>query len=215
MQGDPAMASAMTGPVVVILAGGRATRMGGGDKALRPFAGGTLLDHVLDRLGGHRAPIVLNANGDPARFARFHLPVVPDPLPDQPGPLAGVLAGMEWAAAHAPGATDLVSVPCDSPFIPHDLIARLLRARDAAGADMACAMSGGQAHPVVALWPIRLAPVLRQDLTGGMRRIDAWTARFRLVHVRFSATPVDPFFNANRPDDLAEAEGLMAKLQRP
>jgi molybdopterin-guanine dinucleotide biosynthesis protein A len=215
MQGDPAMASAMTGPVVVILAGGRATRMGGGDKALRPFAGGTLLDQVLDRLGGHRGPIVLNANGDPARFARFHLPVVPDPLPDQPGPLAGVLAGMEWAAAHAPGATDLVSVPCDSPFIPHDLIARLLRARDAAGAEMACAMSGGQAHPVVALWPTRLAPVLRQDLTGGMRRIDAWTARFRLVHVGFSATPVDPFFNANRPDDLAEAEGLIAKLQRP
>jgi molybdopterin-guanine dinucleotide biosynthesis protein A len=140
---------------------------------------------------------------------------VPDPLPDQPGPLAGVLAGMEWAAAHAPGATDLVSVPCDSPFIPHDLIARLLRARDAAGAEMACAMSGGQAHPVVALWPTRLAPVLRQDLTGGMRRIDAWTARFRLVHVGFSATPVDPFFNANRPDDLAEAEGLIAKLQRP
>jgi molybdopterin-guanine dinucleotide biosynthesis protein A len=199
--------------VIVALAGGRATRMGGGDKALRRLGGRTLLDHVLARLAGQAERIVLNANGDPARFARFGLPVVADGVPDHPGPLAGVLAGMEWAATHAPDATDIVSVPVDCPFIPRDLVARLIAARDEAGAELACATSLGQAHPVVGLWPRHLAPALRTALTQqGARRIDAWTARFRLVQVPFAADPVDPFFNANRPEDLVEAEALLNQL---
>jgi len=197
-----------TDPVILVLAGGRASRMGGGDKALRPFAGATLLDHVLARLAGQPAhQIVLNANGDPQRLARFGLTVVADTVPDHPGPLAGVLAGMEWALAHAPGVADLVTVPTDSPFVPLDLVARLLAARDAAGADLACAASGGRAHPVCGLWPVRLAPLLRRALVEEqLYRISRWTARFRLVEVEYSVLPVDPFLNINTPEELAEAE---------
>jgi molybdenum cofactor guanylyltransferase len=197
-------------PVILVLAGGRATRMGGGDKALRPFGGTTLLDHVLARMAGQGGPIVLNANGDPARLARFGLPVLPDSVPDHPGPLAGVLAGMEWVAATAPGTADLVTVPTDSPFLPYDLVDRLIEARDAAGADMACAASAGQAHPVAGLWPVRLAPLLRQALVEErLHRIDRWTARFALVHVSFPTEPFDPFLNVNTPDDLASAEAWL------
>jgi molybdopterin-guanine dinucleotide biosynthesis protein A len=210
--------SAMTGramtdrrPVILVLAGGRATRMGGGDKALRPFGGSTLLDHVLARMAGQGGPIVLNANGDPARLARFGLPVVPDSVPDNPGPLAGVLAGMEWVLANAPATTDLVTVPTDSPFLPTDLVDRLIRARDAAGAEMACAASAGQVHPVVGLWPVRLAPLLRRALVEErLHRVDRWTPRFALVHVPFPTEPYDPFFNVNTPDDLAAAEAWLA-----
>jgi molybdenum cofactor guanylyltransferase len=195
-------------PVIVVLAGGCATRMGGGDKALRPLGDSTLLGQVLARLAGQGSAIVLSANGDPARFAAFGLPVVADPMPDHPGPLAGVLAGMLFAA-QLPGCVDVVSVPSDSPFIPRNLVARLLAARLADGAELACATSLGQTHPVVGLWPVRLAPVLRQALEDGVRRVDAWTARFRLAHVSFAADPVDPFFNANRPEDLAVAEDVL------
>jgi molybdenum cofactor guanylyltransferase len=197
-------------PVILVLAGGRATRMGGGDKALRPFGGTTLLDHVLARMAGQGEPIVLNANGDPARLARFGRPVLPDSVPDHPGPLAGVLAGMEWVAANAPGTADLVTVPTDSPFLPTDLVDRLIQARNAAGADIACAASAGQAHPVAGLWPVRLAPLLRRALVEeGLRRVDRWTARFALVHVAFPAEPFDPFLNVNTPDDLAAAEAWL------
>ena len=198
-------------PVIVVLAGGRATRMGGGDKALRKFGRTTLLDHVLARLAGQPArATVLNANGDPARFARFGLPVVPDTVPDHPGPLAGVLAGMEWSLAHAPGTADIVTVPTDSPFLPPDLVDRLLAARKAAFADMACAASAGQTHPVAGLWPVRLATQLRQALVEerlyGVRR---WSARFNLAQAEFATVPVDPFLNLNRPDDLTAAEALL------
>jgi molybdopterin-guanine dinucleotide biosynthesis protein A len=198
-------------PVILVLAGGRATRMGGGDKALRPFGGTTLLDHVLARMDGQGGPILLNANGDPARLARFGLPVLPDSVPDHPGPLAGVLAGMEWVLTNASATTDLVTVPTDSPFLPTDLIDRLIRARDAAGAEMACAASGGRAHPVVGLWPVRLAPSLRHALVEErLHRVDRWTALFALVQVPFSTEPYDPFLNVNTPDDLAAAEAWLA-----
>ncbi len=214
MKAGATKAGAMTiesRPVVLVLAGGRATRMGGGDKALVGLGGATLLDHVLARLAGQRPRrIVLNANGDPTRFARFGLPVVADGVPDYPGPLAGVLAGMEWTLAHEPGAADLVTVPTDAPFLPGDLLDRLIAARDAAGAQMACAASAGQAHPVCALWPVRLAPMLRHALVAEeMRRIDRWTARFAIVQVPFAAAPVDPFLNVNTPDDLAAASALL------
>jgi molybdopterin-guanine dinucleotide biosynthesis protein A len=197
--------------VIVVLAGGRATRMGGGDKALRMLGDATLLDHVLNRLAGQGGRIVLNANGDPARFARFGLPVVADSLPNHPGPLAGVLAGMEWAMRHAPGRADIISVPTDSPFIPRDLIARLLAARAAEGAELACASSRGRTHPVVGLWPVRLAAELRAALLGGVRRVEAWTAGFRRVQVPFEGGAVDPFLNINRMEELAEAAALLGQ----
>lgn len=201
-------------PVILVLAGGRATRMGGGDKALCPFGRATLLDHVLARMAGQGSRIVLNANGDPARMARFGLPVVPDSVPDHPGPLAGVLAGMEWVQVHAPGVADLVTVPTDVPFLPTDLVARLVQARDEAGAELACAASGGQAHPVVGLWPVRLAPVLRAALVEErLFRLHRWMARFAVVHVPFPTEPFDPFLNINTPDGLTAAETWLDRAE--
>ena len=195
----------MSGPAILVLAGGRATRMGGADKPLLPLAGTTLLEHVLARMAGQGAPILLSANGDPARFAHLGLPVLADPLPGHPGPLAGLLAGMEWLAAHAPATTCLVSVPADTPFLPRDLVARLQAARAAAAATLACAESGGRMHPVIGLWPVRLAPELRQALaTEGLRRVGAWAGRYTLARAVFSASP-DPFLNVNTPEQLLQA----------
>jgi molybdopterin-guanine dinucleotide biosynthesis protein A len=193
----------------VVLAGGLARRMGGGDKPLRELGGRPLLAHVLERLATQVARLVLNANGDPARFAGFGLPVVPDGLPNHPGPLAGILAGLDWAAEHAPGCAWIVSVPGDSPFIPADLVARLHAACAAAGVPLACARSAGQAHPPVGLWPVELRGDLRAALLAGERKIDRWTARHGVAHAEWEAGPVDPFFNANTPEELAEAARLL------
>jgi molybdopterin-guanine dinucleotide biosynthesis protein A len=191
-------------PPVLVLAGGLATRMGGGDKGFRRLAGRTLLDHVLDRVRPQTDLVLLNANGDPARFAPYGLTVVTDTLPGHLGPLAGVLAGLEWLAAHAPDVPDLATVPTDTPYLPRDLVRRLLDARAEAGAELACAASGGRDHPVVGLWPVRLAADLRRAmLEEGARGVRRWTARFSVALADYPATPVDPFFNANRPEDLA------------
>lgn len=196
--------------VIVLLAGGLSRRMGGGDKALRLLGGRPVLAHVIARMAPQAARLVLNANGDPARFAAYGLPITPDPIEGFAGPLAGVAAGYRWAAAHAPDATDIVTVPTDGPFVPRDLVARLVEGRRTAGADLACAASGGQPHPVVGLWPLALAADLEQALIQeGVRKVDVWTARHRLATVPFATTPIDPFFNANRPEDLAEAERLL------
>ncbi len=193
-------------PAVLVLAGGRATRMGGGDKALLPFDGFTLLDQVLDRLAAQGSRTLLSANGDPARFSRFGLPVLADTLPDFWGPLAGVLAGLEWLLAHAPETADLLTVPTDTPFLPRDLVPRLLAARAAEGATLACAASGGQVHPVVGLWPVALAPALRTALTEeGVRRVEKFAARYPRVVVAFDTAPVDPFLNVNTPAELTAA----------
>jgi molybdenum cofactor guanylyltransferase len=197
----------------VLLAGGLSRRMGGGDKCLRRLGGSSILERVIERLRPQARRLVINANGDPARFAAFGLPVAPDAVADFPGPLAGVLTGMMWARAHAPDVADIVTVPTDGPFVPRDLVARLVAARDAAGADLVQAASGDQAHPVVGLWPVRLADDLRRALVEqSIRKVDVWTARHRLVTVAFATDPVDPFFNANRPEDLAEAERLLARV---
>jgi len=193
--------------LAVILAGGLARRMGGGDKAMRPVAGRPLLDHLLDRLRPQVARIILNANGDPSRFASYGLPVIPDTLPDNPGPLAGILAAMEHAAAA--GLPDILSVTGDAPFIPLDLLARLRAARDAAGTPLACARSGGRTHPPIGLWPVALRDELRVALLAGERRIDRWTARHGCAVADWPAIPCDPFFNANAPEDLVEAERLL------
>ena len=196
----------------VILAGGLSRRMGGGDKGLRPLAGKPILEHVIDRAVPQVGQAVLNANGDPQRFARFGLPVVPDSLPDFPGPLAGVLAGMEWARANAPGATHVATFAGDSPFLPRDLVARM--AAELPRADLASVRSAGQDYPIVGLWPVALADALRRAMVEeGMRKVDRWTARYRLAVVEYAAEPVDPFFNANAPEDLDEAERLLTLLE--
>ncbi|NGM22695.1 molybdenum cofactor guanylyltransferase MobA [Roseomonas stagni] len=199
--------------LAVILAGGLARRMGGGDKPLRLVAGRPLLDHLLDRLRPQVPAVILNANGDPARFATYGLPVVADTLPDHPGPLAGILAALDHAAAAHPGLPWVVSLTGDAPFIPLDLVARLHAAREAAGVPLSCARSDGQTHPPIGLWPVALRHDLRAALLGGERKIDRWTARHGCAHADWDTVPYDPFFNANAPEDLAEAEGIARHLQ--
>jgi molybdenum cofactor guanylyltransferase len=195
----------------LLLAGGQSRRMGGGDKALRLLAGRTLLDRVIDRVQPQVAALVLNANGDPSRFARFGLPVVADSIADFAGPLAGILAGLDWTAANRPDCPLVVSLATDAPFLPTDLVPRLVEGMDAQRAELACAASGGQPHPVIGLWPINLRDELREALVAqGIRKVDVWTARHSLATVDFPVSPIDPFFNANRPDDLDRAAALLA-----
>jgi len=194
----------------VLLAGGQSQRMGGGDKNLRLLNGKPMLAHVIERAKPQVDALVLNANGDPQRFAAFGLPIVADSVAGFAGPLAGVLAGLDWAAKNLPEAELVASFATDAPFFPRDLVRRLAVALEEGGFDLACAQSNGQAHPVFALWPVSLREALREALAGGLRKVDRWTARYKLVEVEFSAEPVDPFFNANRPEDLAEAERLIA-----
>lgn len=185
--------------------------MGGGDKCLRQVGGETILARVIARVRPQVDALVLNANGDPARFASYELPVVPDSVPDFAGPLAGVLAGLEWAEAHHPQARYIVTVPADGPFVPRDLVARLADALVAEDAELVTAASGVQAYPVVGLWPLRLRQALHDALTKeGVHKIDAWTKRYRRAMAAFPADPIDPFFNANTPEQLAEAERLAA-----
>ena len=200
----------------VLLAGGLSRRMGGGDKCLRPLGGKTILAHVIERAQPQVARLVLNANGDPARFAEVALPVAADVVEGYAGPLAGVLTGLEWAAANASGATWVASFACDAPFLPSDLVARMLAAIESEGAEMACAASHGRSHPVFGLWPLRLKDELRHAmLEEEIRKVDIWTARYRLATVDFpdielNCRTVDPFFNTNRPEDLEESESLFA-----
>jgi len=191
-------------PVGVILAGGLARRMGGGDKGLLPFAGGTLLGAVIARVRPQVTALALNANGDPGRFAAYGLPVLADPVPGQPGPLAGLLAAMDWAAAQ--GAAQVLTLPTDTPFLPHDLVARLIAA--APGRAAIAATAGGGAHPVIGLWPVTLAPVLRSHLQTGERRVGAFAAAVGAAKVPFPPGPPgppDPFLNLNTPEELAAA----------
>jgi molybdopterin-guanine dinucleotide biosynthesis protein A len=200
----------------LVLAGGQSRRIGGGDKALRPLGGRTLLGHVVERLRPQVAALVINANGDPARFAGFGLPVVADSVPDFAGPLAGVLAGLDWAAAHRPDLSHVASVATDAPFLPEDFVSRLVAALTEADAELACAASGGRAHPVFGLWPVRLKEDLRGAVTADrIRKVDLWTARHKLVTVPFADRPVDPFFNVNRPGDLDAAAALLAAIEAP
>ena len=195
----------------VLLAGGLARRMGGGDKPLRTVAGRTILERAIERLAPQCDGLILNANGDPVRFAATGLPVVADDVPDFAGPLAGILAALDWAARERPDAAFVVSAAADTPFLPRDLVARLQAARSAAGTPLACAVSGGQAHPVNALWAVSLRGDLRRALIEeGLRKIDRWTARHGIAHAEWPAAPVDPFLNANTPDDIAEAERLVS-----
>jgi molybdopterin-guanine dinucleotide biosynthesis protein A len=193
----------------VLLAGGLARRMGGGDKPLKEITGRTILERAIERLAPQCAALILNANGDPARFAFTGLTVVADDVPGFAGPLAGILAALDWAARNRPDLESVASAAGDSPFLPLDLVSRLHAAREAAGVPLACAESGGQAHPVNGLWPVALRDDLRHALVAeDMRKIDRWTARHGVARASWLAEPLDPFFNANTPQDIAAAEQL-------
>jgi molybdopterin-guanine dinucleotide biosynthesis protein A len=185
--------------------------MGGGDKARIEIGGVSILDRVLATLSAQCPRLVINANGDPARFEDTGLPVVPDDVQGHPGPLAGVLAGLDWLVAQKLGIEWMVSVPGDCPFLPDDLVERLHAARREAGVPLACARSGEWRHPVVALWPVALREDLRQALVEqDMRKIEVWTARHGIAIADWPAEPVDPFLNVNTPEDVARAEQIAA-----
>jgi molybdenum cofactor guanylyltransferase len=195
----------------VLLAGGLARRMGGGDKPMRQIGGRSILDRVIARLTPQCGKLILNANGDPARFARFGLTVVPDTVADFPGPLAGILAALDWAAADRPGVSIVLSAAADCPFLPRDLVGRLNEALVNENAELAVAASGGQSHPVIGLWRVALRDELRHALVrDNIRRVDRWTARYKLATVAWPTEPLDPFFNANTMEDVVEAERLAA-----
>lgn len=189
---------------IIVLAGGRATRLGGGDKPLRLLDARPILSHVLERVTAPGIPVALNANGDPGRFAEFGLPVIADAMADYPGPLAGILAGLDWASG-IPGIVDVLSVPGDCPFIPRDLVAGLDFARTESRQPLACAKSGGYTHPVIGLWPVSIREELREALALGERKIDRFTGRFGCASAEWSIGQYDPFFNVNTPEELEEA----------
>jgi molybdopterin-guanine dinucleotide biosynthesis protein A len=193
----------------VLLAGGLARRMGGGDKPMRQIGGRTILERVIARLEPQCDGLILNANGDPARFARFDLPVIADTVEDFPGPLAGILAALDWFVSNRPEVSLVLSAAGDCPFLPRDLVSRLYQALTDENAQLAVASSDGQSHPVIGLWSVALRDELRHALVvEDIRRIDRWTARYRLATVTWPTTPLDPFFNANTVEDIAEADRL-------
>src|ERR1700733_2188349 len=196
----------------LVLAGGLARRMGGGDKARIKIGGASILQRVLASLAPQCSRVIINANGDAARFADTGLSVVADSVPDFAGPLAGILAGLDWAAANAPNTEWLVSVPGDCPFLPKDLVTRLHEVRATSNVPLACARSGEWRHPVVGLWPVKLREDLRHALVSeGLHKIELWTARHSIAIAQWPAAPFDPFFNVNTPKDVAQAGAIAAK----
>ena len=201
----------MTWPLAIgaILAGGLARRLAGANKAMLDIGGSTVLTRLIARLSPRVGRIVLNTNGDPGLFAGLGLTVIADSLPDHPGPLAGILAALEWAAAEGSGTEWVVTVPCDTPFLPADLAERLHAARSRDNAVLACAASAGRTHPVAALWPVTLAPALRQAIIEqNVRKVSRFTDRYSRAIAEWGTDPVDPFFNVNTAEDLAEAQRL-------
>lgn len=198
--------------LVAILAGGQATRMGGVDKSLLRLGGRTLMDRMIATLRPQCGALIVNANGDAARFAEYGLPVVTDTVPENPGPLAGILAALEWTALHRPDMEWVVSVPGDTPFLPDDLVERLHPACIEGNAMAACATSGGRVHPTIGLWPVNLAADLRYALTiENVRAVRDWLSRHRVAYVDWPVEPFDPFFNINTPEDVAIAATLGAQ----
>lgn len=201
----------------IILAGGQSRRMGGGDKSLLVLGGGRVLDHVVARFAPQVGPLVLSANGDPSRFAEVALPVLADTVTGFAGPLAGILTGLEWAAANT-ASTALVTAAGDTPFLPRNQVERLTAAVEARPGAIAVARSGGKRHPTFALWPAELHDALRRFLIDeNNRRVSAFIDRHEFVEVEFPMLAsgehaIDPFFNINTPDDLAEAERLLQSI---
>ncbi len=203
----------MRQPLGVILAGGQARRMGGGDKGMLDLSGRSLLDHVVARAGPQVAALALNANGDPDRFAGFGLDVLPDSVAGFPGPLAGILAGLDWAAGRR--ADMIVTMAADTPFFPCDLVPRLLLAAEGMSLPLVLAATpddnGNQRrHPTFGLWPVALREDLREALADGVRKVGLWADRHGARAALFPVDGIDPFFNVNTPGDLARAEALLA-----
>ncbi len=195
----------MKQPLGVILAGGQATRMGGGDKGRLPLGQGTIISHVIARLEPQVASLALNANGDPSRFADLNLPVIPDSIDGFAGPLSGVLAGLDWAASQ--DASHIVTAAADTPFFPCDLVPQLLQAAENAGTQIALARTPGGRHPTFGLWPTALRDDLRQALQDGLRKVVLWTDKHGSAAAHF---PDDAaFFNVNTPDDMTKAETML------
>jgi molybdenum cofactor guanylyltransferase len=202
----------MKQPVGIILAGGLATRMGGGDKSRNDLDGRSILSHVIERIEPQVARLAINANGDLSRFADVRLPVIADTIEGFAGPLAGVLAGLDWAAGL--GADHVVSVAADTPFFPGDLVPQLMMASELQNKPIALAASpdpekGMMRHPTFGLWPVALRDDLRAALQDGLRKVILWTDKHGTAQAEFPAPKFDPFFNVNTPDDLAKARALM------
>ncbi len=200
--------------VGILLAGGKSSRMGGGDKCLLPLAGRPILAHVIERLKPQVAELIISANGDPARFSAFGLPVVEDRLGFYAGPLAGILAGLEWARTNRPESRFAITAASDTPFLPADLVDRLRSASGEGEANLVVARSAEGMHPVFGLWPVTLAPDLEASLMSGDRKVSDWVRQHQAREVMFppvkiEGRTIDPFFNVNRPDELAAAEAFL------
>jgi len=200
----------------VLLAGGKSSRMGGGDKCLLPLANAPMLTHVVERLRPQVSELILNANGDLARFAAFNLPLVEDRLGDHAGPLAGIHAGLKWAIANRPESRFVITAATDTPLFPTDLVARFLASLGGCEPRLLVARSEEGVHPIFGLWPVSLAPELEKSLTNGMRKVQAWVREHQAQEIFFPTMEIggrriDPFFNVNRPDDLAEAEAVLCR----
>lgn len=201
----------MIAPVGVILAGGRATRMGGGDKGRLMLDNHTsIIDSAIARLLPQVSDLAISANGDPARFADLRLTVLPDSIESNPGPLAGVLAGMDWAA-HM-GASHIATVAADTPFFPCDLVPQLQLMLDQAPIALAATRDGDRIyrHPTFGLWPVSLRDDLRAALHDGVRKVVIWTDRHGSAQTLFATDAGDPFFNVNTPEDLTRAKAMIA-----
>ncbi len=199
--------------VGTLLAGGRSSRMGGGDKCLQKLCGQTLLSRVINRAKDQVGPMILNANGDPTRFSSYGIPVVPDVVSGFAGPLAGVLTGLEWAAEHVPDCEYVATFATDAPFFPSDLVEKLHNLIKF-GAALVCATSNQHHHPVFGLWPVRERSALRDAMTEDhIRKVDVWTSRYKLGIVDFPIQPIDPFFNLNTPEDMARAEDFLIDIE--
>jgi molybdopterin-guanine dinucleotide biosynthesis protein A len=195
----------------IILAGGLSRRMGGGDKPLKTLCGIPLLSYAVAALRPQCDRLVLSANGDLKRFSQFDLPCIADDLPGYQGPLAGVLAGLDWAAGHFPELPLALSAPADTPFLPRDLVARLQRARQDA-AEIACASSGGKLHPAVALWPVTVRGRLREAIAGGsLRKVETFVRDCGAAIADWPVVPYDPFFNVNDPIEFGQAEAILRR----
>ena len=201
------MAEGMSLPSGTILAGGQSRRMGGGDKGLLTIGDRTMLEHVIDRFAPQVGELALNANGDEARFAKFGFPVLSDPVAGYAGPLAGVLAGLDWAAGR--GVANIVTAAADTPFLPADLVARLLDAAVAQGRQIALARTATGLHPTFGLWPVALRDDLRTALSAGVRKVVDWTDRHGAASAEFPVGEFDPFFNVNTPEDLDNAQDYL------
>jgi molybdopterin-guanine dinucleotide biosynthesis protein A len=196
----------------VVLAGGLSRRMEGGDKSFKRLSGKSLLAHVLERFHPQVPELIINTNGDPTEFLSFGRPVVADVFTGFAGPLAGILTGMSWAKANCPEVSHILTAPCDGPFLPLDYRQKMEAGLKSENADIAMASSRGRSHPVAGLWPVALYDELERAIEGGVRKVDIWTAGYKVAIVDFPMNgDIDPFFNANRPDDLKKAENLIER----